>query len=89
MHVVAAAYNTLKIILNSTPICSLCSTVSYETYVVGQEESGCVGTNGWSMFVESASLGHSDGLANIVKLKQNIQTCNFHSFNCTRTSDLC
>ena len=41
VHAVAAAYP--QSILNGTPTCSSHSdTASYETYVAGQEESGCV-----------------------------------------------
>ena len=39
-HVVAAVYPQTT--LNGTPTCSsLSGTASYETYVVGQKESGC------------------------------------------------
>ena len=41
VHALAAAYPQST--LNGTPTCSILNgTVSYETYVAGQEESGCV-----------------------------------------------
>ena len=52
MHVVAGAYPQST--LNGTPThSSLSGTESYETYVAGQEESGCVLTDlTWMKYTE-------------------------------------